>query len=78
MSLGIPSQVVSVRGGVAVVETWGTRSEVRLGPLVESVAPGDFLIGYQGQAVRRIPPEDVADTFAIYEFLITEAGEYPH
>ena len=38
---------------------------------------GDYIIDHAGFAVRIIGVEDVADTLALYEVLLTEAGEDP-
>jgi hydrogenase expression/formation protein HypC len=77
MCLGVPGQIVSIRSKTAVVDFWGLKREVRLDNLTEAVNPGDFVIDHAGFAVRRIPTADVADTLALYEVLLTEAGEDP-
>ncbi len=77
MCLGVPGQVVSVDEENAVVEFWGVRKAVRLDNLTESVKAGDYVIDHAGYAVRVIPPQDVLDTLALYEVLLTEAGEDP-
>jgi hydrogenase expression/formation protein HypC len=43
----------------------------------EPIAPGDYIIDHAGYAVRRIPDEDVADTLALYEVILCEAGGDP-
>ena len=40
----------------------------------EPVAPGDYVLNHVGFAIRRIPPEDLAETLALYERLIALAG----
>lgn len=77
MCLGLPGQIVSIREKAATVDFWGFRRTVRLEPLTEPVVPGDYIIEHAGHAVRRIPTSDVADTLALYEVLLTEAGEDP-
>jgi hydrogenase expression/formation protein HypC len=77
MCLGIPGQVVEVEGKSAVVEFWGIRKRVSLDVLTEIVVPGDFVLNHSGFAVRVIAPDLVADTLALYEILLTEAGEDP-
>ncbi|HEX9160280.1 MAG TPA: HypC/HybG/HupF family hydrogenase formation chaperone [Thermoanaerobaculia bacterium] len=77
MCLGVPGQIVSIQKNVASVEFWGTRKSVRLVGLTDHVLPGDYIIEHAGYAVRRIPTADVADTLALYEVLLTEAGEDP-
>ena len=77
MCLGVPGQIVALTGNTATVDFWGVRRAVRLDNLAEVVVAGDFIIDHAGYAVRRIPPADVADTLALYEVLLTEAGEDP-
>jgi len=38
------------------------------------VAPGDYILNHVGFAIRRIPPEEIAETLALYEELLREAG----
>ena len=78
MCLGVPGQIVELRSsGDALVEFWGIRRPVRMEHLKEPVGAGDYVIEHAGYAVRLIPPADVADTLALYEVLLTEAGEDP-
>lgn len=77
MCLGVPGQIVSISGKTAIVDFWGTRRSVRLDNLPDVVHAGDYVIDHAGFAVRRIPTADVADTLALYEVLLTEAGEDP-
>jgi hydrogenase expression/formation protein HypC len=74
MCLGIPGQILSIEGGVAVVDFWGTQKKVRLETLEEPPAPGDYVINHAGFAVRVIPPHEVVDTIALYETILAEAG----
>lgn len=73
MCLGVPGQVISIDGSVAVVEFWGVRRSVRLDIVDEPVAVGDYILNHVGHAIRRIPPESIAETLALYEELL--AGE---
>lgn len=77
MCLGVPGEVIEVRGQIAITDFWGTRKNVSLEELGEIVMPGDFILNHAGAAVRIIAPEDVADTLALYEVLLCEAGEDP-
>ncbi|MGN6183278.1 MAG: HypC/HybG/HupF family hydrogenase formation chaperone [Thermoanaerobaculia bacterium] len=78
MCLGVPGQVVELRSNrEAIVDFWGVRKPVRLENLKPVVVPGDYVIEHAGFAVRVIPPADVADTLALYEVLLSEAGEDP-
>ena len=78
MCLGVPGQVVELKSNKeAVVDFWGLRKCVCLENLTEPVIEGDYIIDHAGYAVRIIPPNDVQDTLALYEVLLTEAGEDP-
>jgi hydrogenase expression/formation protein HypC len=78
MCLGVPGQIVAVKNDKeAVADFWGVRKTIRLDNLTDMVVPGDYVIDHAGYAVRIIPPSDVADTLALYEVLLTEAGEDP-
>lgn len=78
MCLGVPGQIVEVRSGnEATADFWGVRKPIRLDDLGQTVLVGDFVIDHNGRAVRIIPPADVADTLALYEVLLAEAGEDP-
>ncbi|PYQ31756.1 MAG: HypC/HybG/HupF family hydrogenase formation chaperone [Acidobacteria bacterium] len=73
MCLGMPGQVVRVAGDTAIVDLWGTEKEVRLDLLEDTLLPGDYVITHEGCAVRRIPDDEVADTFTLYETVLVEA-----
>ena len=77
MCLGAPGQVIEVKGAKALTDFWGARKFVRIDSLPEPVFPGDYILDHAGSAVRRIAPADVADTLALYELLLCEAGEDP-
>ena len=77
MCLGVPGQILAVQDKVATVDFWGARKCVRLDNLAERATVGDYIIDHAGQAVRVIPIEDVPDTLALYEVLLSEAGEDP-
>jgi hydrogenase expression/formation protein HypC len=74
MCLGVPGQIISIKGRSAVVDFWGTRRDVRIDTLDVNVQCGDFVIDHEGVAVRRIPPEEVDDTLALYETILAECG----
>jgi hydrogenase expression/formation protein HypC len=74
MCLGVPGRVVSVRDAVAVVDFWGVRREVCLDIVDEPVQPGDYILNHVGFAIRRIPQEDIAQTLALYETLLSESS----
>lgn len=74
MCLGVPGRVVSVGDGIATVDFWGIRRDVRLDVVDEPVAPGDYILNHVGFAIRRIPAEEIAETLALYETLLAEAS----
>jgi len=70
MCLGVPGKVVEVNGFVATVDFWGARRQIRLELADEPVAPGDYVLNHVGYAIRRIPPEEIGETLALYESLM--------
>jgi hydrogenase expression/formation protein HypC len=66
MCLGVPGQVVTIDGAQAVVDFRGVRRKVALDIVDEPVAPGDHVLVHVGFAIRRIAPEDLADTLAFF------------
>lgn len=75
MCLGVPGKVISVNDSVAIVDFWGVRKDVRLDIVDEPVHPGDYILNHVGFAIRRIPPEAVAETMALYEMLLSEGAD---
>lgn len=73
MCLGVPGAIISISETTAVVESWGTRREVRLGDVADALLPGDFVIEHDGAIVRRVAPDDVNDTLTLYEMVLGEA-----
>ncbi len=74
MCLGVPGLVVEVDGDLtALVEFWGVRRRVRLELVDEPVHVGDYVLNHVGFAIRRIPPEEVSGTLALYEQLLEES-----
>ena len=71
MGLGIPGEVVSIDGATAVIDCWGARKTVRCDRV--TVLPGDFVIDHDGEIVRRISPDDIDQTLALYEAVLAEA-----
>jgi hydrogenase expression/formation protein HypC len=77
MCIGIPGQIITISERTAVVDCWGTRRNIRLNVLEDDVVPGDYVIDHAGFALRRIPTDEVADTLAMYETILSEAEEDP-
>jgi hydrogenase expression/formation protein HypC len=72
MCLGVPGRVIEVNEWVATVDFWGVRKQVLLNIVDEPVAVGDYILNHVGFAIRRIPPESVAETMAMYESLLRD------
>jgi len=72
MCLGVPGQIVELDGTTAVVDFWGVRRKVALDIVDEAVAVGDHVLVHVGFAIRRIAPEDLAETLAFFESMASE------
>lgn len=70
MCLGVPGRVVEVHGLSATIDFWGVRREVRLDIVDQPVEPGDYILNHVGFAIRKIPEEEIGETFALYEELL--------
>ncbi|HLJ74748.1 MAG TPA: HypC/HybG/HupF family hydrogenase formation chaperone [Thermoanaerobaculia bacterium] len=68
----MPGKVVAVDGWTAIVDFWGVKKEVLLNIVDEPVVPGDYILNHVGFAIRRIPPESVAETLSLYETLLND------
>jgi hydrogenase expression/formation protein HypC len=73
MCLGVPGKVISVDGLTATVDFFGVRKELRLDVVDEPVQPGDYVLNHVGYAIRRIPPDEVQETLALFEQVL-QAG----
>lgn len=74
MCLGVPGKIVAIDGGIATVDFWGVRRQVRLDVVDEPVQPGDYILNHVGFAIRRIPPTEIAATLELYEELLRHAA----
>ena len=70
MCLGVPGKVIEVDGLMATVDFWGVRRQIRLEVVDEPVQAGDYILNHVGYAIRRIPPEQIDATLALYEELL--------
>lgn len=72
MCLGVPGKVIEVdrEMQIATVDFWGVRKQVRLEICDAPVDPGDYILNHVGFAIRRIPPEEAAETLAVYDELL--------
>jgi len=67
MCLGVPGQILQVDGVTAIVDFGGVRRLVALDIVDEAVSVGDHVLVHVGFAIRRIAPEDLAETLAFFE-----------
>lgn len=69
MCLAAPAKVISISDNEAVVDYNGVRTTTRLDTLTEPLAPGDYVLIHTGFAIRRLSPEDGADTLKLFDEL---------
>ena len=74
MCLGVPGKVVAIDGLKATVDFFGVRRTVRLDVVDEPVAVGDYVLNHVGFAIRRIPPEEVQETLALFDQILEISG----
>src|SRR5512147_590490 len=75
MCLGVPGKVLAIDGLNATVDFFGVRKELRLDIVDEPVSVGDYVLNHVGFAIRRIPPEEVQETLALFDQILDDAGE---
>ena len=71
MCLGVPGKVLDVQGMTATVDFWGVQRQILLHVVDAPVVAGDYILNHVGFAIRRIPPEEVAATVALFEELLS-------
>lgn len=74
MCLGVPGKVLAISGLEATVDFFGVQKMLRLDIVDEPVQVGDYVLNHVGYAIRRIPPDEVQETLALFEQVLTEAG----
>src|SRR5512136_220346 len=76
MCLGVPGRILSISedGLSAQVDFFGVRKELRLDIVDVPVQVGDYVLNHVGFAIRRIPPEEVGETLALFDQILREAG----
>jgi len=71
----VPGQILEIDGTTALVDFWGVRRKVALDVVDEAVTIGDHVLVHVGFAIRRIAPEDLAETLAFFEAMTQEELE---
>jgi hydrogenase expression/formation protein HypC len=74
MCLGVPGKVLSIDGLDATVDFFGVRKQLRLDIVDEPVSVGDYVLNHVGFAIRRIPPEEVQETLALFDQILDMTG----
>lgn len=74
MCLGVPGRILAIDGLSATVDFFGVRRELRLDIVDEPVQVGDYVLNHVGFAIRRIPPEEVQETLALFDQVLEASG----
>ncbi len=74
MCLGIPMQVQTIDGDLAVCEIDGVKREASLMLLSEAVEIGDFVLIHAGFAISRLDEQDAEETLALFRQILAEGG----
>jgi hydrogenase expression/formation protein HypC len=74
MCLGVPGKVVAIDGLEATVDFFGVRKVLRLDIVDEPVQVGDYVLNHVGFAIRRIPPDEVQETIALFDQILEHSG----
>jgi hydrogenase expression/formation protein HypC len=74
MCLGVPGKVLVIDGLNATVDFFGVRKELRLDIVDEPVQVGDYVLNHVGFAIRRIPPDEVQETLALFDQILAHTG----
>ncbi len=74
MCLGVPGKVLAIDGLNATVDFFGVKKELRLDIVDEPVQVGDYVLNHVGFAIRRIPPEEVQETLALFDQILDVTG----
>ncbi len=77
MCLGVPGRILSISddGTSAQVDFFGVQKELRLDIVDVPVSVGDYVLNHVGFAIRRIPPEEVGETLALFDQILKEAAQ---
>jgi hydrogenase expression/formation protein HypC len=77
MCLGVPGKVLSISddGLSAQVDFFGVKKELRLDIVDVPVQIGDYVLNHVGFAIRRIPPEEVGETLALFDQILKQAAQ---
>lgn len=68
MCVGISAKVVSIKGGVAIVDAGGAKKTVS-SELLTDLNPGDYVMVHAGSAIAKITDDDEEETDSLLEGL---------
>jgi len=71
MCVGVPMQVISIEGDLAMTEVDGVKREASLMLLDQEVVVGDFVIIHAGFAISKLDEEDARETLALMREVYT-------
>ena len=71
MCVGVPMQVISIEGDLAMTEVDGVKREANLMLLDQQVSVGDYVIIHAGFAISRLDEEDARETLALMREVFT-------
>ena len=69
MCVGLPTKVVQMKNGTAVVDATGARREIST-ELLENVEPGDYVMVHAGIAIAKITADDQTETQELMQGLV--------
>ena len=69
MCVGLSAKVVSVKDGMALVDTSGAKRTVSA-ELIDDLNPGDYVMVHAGAAISKITDDDESETTKIMEELL--------
>ena len=75
MCLGVPGKILAIDGLTATVDFFGVKKELRLDIVDVPVQVGDYVLNHVGFAIRRIPPEEVGETLALFDQILKDAAQ---
>ncbi len=73
MCLGVPMQVQTISGDLAVCEIDGVQREASL-MMLDGVAVGDFVLIHAGFAIEKLDEEDAQQTLALFRQVLADGG----
>ncbi|MGI6055604.1 MAG: HypC/HybG/HupF family hydrogenase formation chaperone [Bilifractor sp.] len=66
MCVGLSAKVVSIKGGVAIVDAGGAKKTVS-SELLTDLNPGDYVMVHAGSAIAKITADDEDETDMLLE-----------